>query len=138
MHFSKQLLTFAAMALSLSIGQAAIAQDKDARPNILFIFSDDHAYQSISAYGSLVNKTPNLDRIANEGMRFDRAFVTNSICGPSRAVVLTGKYGHLNGFVTNGNTFNGNQQTVSKLLQTAGYETAVIRVQSLLNLARHP
>ena len=126
MHFSKQLLTFAAMALSLSIGQAAIAQDKDARPNILFIFSDDHAYQSISAYGSLVNKTPNLDRIANEGMRFDRAFVTNSICGPSRAVVLTGKYGHLNGFVTNGNTFNGNQQTVSKLLQTAGYETAVI------------
>ena len=126
MHFSKQFLTFAAMALSLSIGQTAIAQDKDARPNILFIFSDDHAYQSISAYGSLVNKTPNLDRIANEGMRFDRAFVTNSICGPSRAVVLTGKYGHLNGFVTNGNTFNGNQQTVSKLLQTAGYETAVI------------
>ena len=79
MHFSKQLLTFAAMALSLSIGQAAIAQDKDTRPNILFIFSDDHAYQSISAYGSLVNKTPNLDRIANEGMRFDRAFVTLSL-----------------------------------------------------------
>ena len=126
MRFSKQLLTFAAMALSFSIGQASFAQDKDTRPNILFIFSDDHAYQSISAYGSVVNKTPNLDRIANEGMRFDRAFVTNSICGPSRAVVLTGKYGHLNGFVRNGNTFNGNQQTVSKLLQTAGYETAVI------------
>ena len=83
MRFSKQLLTFATMALSFSIGQASFAQDKDTRPNILFIFSDDHAYQSISAYGSVVNKTPNLDRIANEGMRFDRAFVTNSICGPS-------------------------------------------------------
>ena len=65
------------------------------RPNILFIFSDDHAYQAISAYGSNRNKTPNLDRIANEGMRFDRAFVTNSICAPSRAVVLTGKHSYV-------------------------------------------
>jgi arylsulfatase A-like enzyme len=67
------------------------------QPNILFIFSDDHAYQAISAYGSNRNQTPNLDRLANEGMRFDRAFVTNSICAPSRAVVLTGKHSHLNG-----------------------------------------
>ena len=126
MRNSKHFFVLATLLLSYSVTKAVEAQDKDSRPNILFIFSDDHAYQSISAYGSIVNKTPNLDRIANEGMRFDRAFVTNSICGPSRAVVLTGKYGHLNGFVRNGNTFNGNQQTVSKLLQKAGYQTAVI------------
>ena len=96
------------------------------RPNILFIMADDHAYQAISAYGSVVNKTPNLDRIARDGMRFDRCYVTNSICGPSRAVILTGKYSHLNGFVRNGNTFYGKQQTVAKLLQKADYQTAVV------------
>jgi hypothetical protein len=98
------------------------------RPNILFIFSDDHAYQAISAYGSNRNKTPNLDRIAKEGMRFDRAFVTNSICAPSRAVVLTGKHSHLNGQLTNGETFDGSQQTFPKLLQKR-----VIRPRSLAN-----
>src|SRR5437899_8611470 len=94
----------------------------DDRPNILFIFSDDHAYQAISAYDSSRNKTPNIDRIAKDGMRFDRAFVTNSICGPSRAVMMTGKYSHLNGFPDNAGSawFNGEQQTVSKLLQGAG------------------
>ena len=96
------------------------------RPNILFIMSDDHGYQALSCYGSKVNQTPNLDRIAREGMRFDRCFVTNSICGPARAVLLTGKYSHLNGFVRNGNRFNGEQQHVGKLLQAAGYQTAVI------------
>ncbi len=96
------------------------------RPNILFIMSDDHAFQAMSCYGSRVNQTPNLDRIANEGMRFDRCYVTNSICGPCRAVILTGKYSHLNGFERNGRTFNGEQQTVSKLLQVAGYQTAVV------------
>ena len=128
MRFPNRILAFVLLAAFIASVpfSSAIAQEKDTRPNILFIFSDDHAYQSISAYDSIVNKTPNLDRIANEGMRFDRAFVTNSICGPSRAVVLTGKYGHLNGFVRNGNTFNGHQQTVSKLLQKSGYETAVI------------
>ena len=95
------------------------------QPNILFIFSDDHAYQAISAYGSNRNQTPNLDRLANEGMRFDRAFVTNSICAPSRAVVLTGKHSHLNGQLTNGQTFDGSQQTFPKLLQKAGYQTAL-------------
>lgn len=99
---------------------------ENSRPNILFIMSDDHGYQAISAYGSKVNKTPNIDRIAKGGMRFDRCFVTNAICGPSRAVILTGKYGHLNGFVRNGNRFNGEQQHVAKLLQKAGYQTAVI------------
>ena len=96
------------------------------RPNILFIMSDDHGFQAMSCYGSRVNETPNLDRIAEEGMRFDRCYVTNSICGPSRAVILTGKYSHLNGFERNGRTFNGQQQTVSKLLQKAGYQTAVV------------
>src|SRR5262245_19283936 len=98
------------------------------RPNILFIMSDDHAYQAISAYGSNRNQTPNIDRLAKEGMRFDRAFVTNSICGPSRAVILTGKYSHLNGFPDNSAQawFNGQQQTAPKLLQAAGYATAMI------------
>jgi arylsulfatase A-like enzyme len=98
------------------------------RPNILFIMSDDHAYQAIGAYGSNRNQTPNIDRLAKEGMRFDRAFVTNSICGPSRAVILTGKYSHLNGFHDNGGRawFNGRQQTAPKLLQAAGYNTAMI------------
>ncbi|MDA1051659.1 MAG: sulfatase [Planctomycetota bacterium] len=117
-------ILLALVALTL-IGNVARAE-KDQRPNILFVFSDDHGYQALSCYGSKVNQTPNLDRIAKEGMRFDRCFVTNSICGPSRAVILTGKYSHLNGFVHNGNRFNGEQQTVSKLLQAAGYQTAMV------------
>jgi arylsulfatase A-like enzyme len=96
------------------------------RPNILFIMSDDHGYQALSCYGSRVNQTPNLDRIARDGMRFDRCFVTNSICGPSRATILTGKYSHLNGFARNGNRFYGEQQHVAKLLRAAGYQTAVV------------
>lgn len=96
------------------------------RPNILFIFTDDHASHSISAYGSVINKTPNLDRIAEEGMLFKNCFCTNSICGPSRAVIQTGKYSHKNGFYMNGNKFDGSQQTFPKLLKASGYETAVI------------
>ena len=94
--------------------------------NILFIFTDDHAYQAISAYGSNRNKTPNIDRLAKEGMLFDRAFVTNSICAPSRAVILTGKHSHLNGQLTNGQRFDGEQQTFPKLLQKKGYQTAMV------------
>ena len=71
------------------------------RPNILFIISDDHGYQAVSAYGAGLNKTPNIDRIAAEGVRFDRCYVTNSLCGPSRACILTGKYSHKNGFFDN-------------------------------------
>ena len=112
--------------LSLAPTLSTAVRAADSRPNILFIMSDDHGYQAMSCYGSKVNKTPNLDRIARDGMRFDRCFVTNSICGPSRAVILTGKYNHLNGFERNGRTFNGNQQTVAKLLQKAGYQTAVV------------
>jgi len=99
------------------------------RPNVLFIFSDDHAPHAIGAYGGWlrsVNPTPNIDRLASQGMLFRNSFCTNSICGPSRAVILTGKHSHLNGFMRNGNKFDGTQQTFPKLLQKAGYQTAMI------------
>jgi arylsulfatase A-like enzyme len=98
------------------------------QPNILFIFSDDHAWQAISAYNESrrLLDTPNFDRLAREGMRFDRCLVPNSICGPSRATILTGKYSHLNGFYNNSNSrFDGSQVTFPKLLQAAGYQTAL-------------
>jgi arylsulfatase A-like enzyme len=96
-----------------------------ARPNIVFVMSDDHAAHAISAYGSRVNSTPNLDRLAHEGMLFRNAFVTNSICTPSRAAILTGLYSHKNG-VPVFNRFDGSQSTVAKLLQAAGYHTGMI------------
>ncbi len=108
------------------LAAAALAQPAPSPPNILFIMADDHAYQAISAYGSTRNETPNIDRIANEGVRLDRCFVTNSICGPSRAVILTSKHSHINGFKHNGDQFDGTQQTYPKLLQHAGYQTALI------------
>lgn len=95
-------------------------------PNIIFIFTDDHAPKALSAYGSGLNHTPHLDRLATEGMKFERCLVTNAICGPSRAVVLTGKYSHLNGFMCNFNKFDGQQQTFPKILRNHGYETAII------------
>ena len=101
----------------------------DKRPNILFIYSDDHAAPAISAYKSFLSgviETPNLDRLANKGMRFDNAFCTNSICTPARATVLTGKYSHKNGALTLDVPFDGGQQTFPKLLQKAGYYTAMI------------
>tara|TARA_B100000927_G_scaffold116507_3_gene94302 strand:- start:5366 stop:7018 length:1653 start_codon:yes stop_codon:yes gene_type:complete len=115
-------------AALLMLGSASL--QANTRPNIVFVFSDDHATQAISCYGgrlAQVAPTPNLDRIAEEGMRFTRCMVTNSICGPSRATILTGKYSHLNGFYKNEATkFDGSQQTFPKLLQQAGYETAII------------
>jgi arylsulfatase A-like enzyme len=114
--------------LVLAGSTLALAADAH-RPNIVFLFSDDHAYQAISAYGDArkLIETPNIDRLAKEGMRFDRCLVPNSICGPSRATVLTGKYNHLNGFVNNSNCrFDGAQMTFPKLLQSAGYQTAMI------------
>jgi arylsulfatase A-like enzyme len=78
----------------------------DERPNIVFVFSDDHAAQAIGAYGSIINETPHIDRLAKEGMVFRNAFVTNSICAPSRAVILTGKHSHLNGILTNRDSFD--------------------------------
>ncbi len=103
----------------------ALGQSSPARPNILFIMSDDHAAHSISAYGSRVNQTPHMDRLAREGMRFANCFAVNSICSPSRATILTGKYSHLNGVPTF-NRFDGSQPTVAKYLQKAGYYTGMI------------
>ncbi|AQT69426.1 Arylsulfatase [Anaerohalosphaera lusitana] len=102
------------------------ADEKSKKPNIVFIFSDDHAVQAISAYGSKINKTPNIDRIAKEGAILDRCYCCNSICAPSRAAILTGKHSHANGLMTNLNTFDGSQQTFPKLLQKAGYQTGLI------------
>ena len=113
--------TFLVAALTLI---SAVAQDS--RPNIVFIFTDDNCQQALSAYDATRMATPNMDRIAEGGMLFNRCYVTNGICGPSRAVIQTGKHSHLNGFVRNGNTFNGDQQTFPKLLNAAGYQTAVI------------
>lgn len=112
--------------LFLTLSSFSLSAEQE-KPNIVFIFSDDHAYQAISAYGSNRNQTPHLDRLAAEGMRFDRCLVTNSICGPSRATILTGTYNHINGFVDNaGCKFDGSQVTFPKLLQEASYQTAVI------------
>ncbi|MDG2014294.1 MAG: sulfatase [Pirellulaceae bacterium] len=99
------------------------------RPNIVFIFSDDHANHAIGAYEGLfasVNPTPNIDALAAKGMLFQNSFCTNSICGPSRAVILTGLHSHKNGFRKNGDNFDGSQLTFPKLLQKAGYRTAMI------------
>ena len=94
--------------------------------NILYIMCDDHSYQTISAYDHRFIETPNIDRIANEGVRFTNSFVANSLSGPSRACLLTGKHSHKNGFTDNTKRFDGSQQTFPKLLQQAGYQTAVV------------
>ena len=96
------------------------------KPNILFIMSDDHAAHAMSCYGSVINKTPNIDRIAHGGMLLENCFCVNSICAPSRATILTGKHGHLNGVKTLADRFDGRQQTFPKLLQSAGYQTAIV------------
>jgi arylsulfatase A-like enzyme len=121
----------AALGLMAFISPAASQPDPARKPNIIYIMSDDHAYQAISAYGGPLKylaPTPNIDRIARDGMRFDRCLVTNSISGPCRAVILTGKYSHINGFLKNEGQkpFDGSQQTFPKLLQKAGYNTAII------------
>jgi arylsulfatase A-like enzyme len=128
-EFLKRLgyMTGSAAALSILSDGISLSQTiNKRRPNIIFIMSDDHASHAMSCYGSKINKTPNLDRIANEGMRFTNSFCTNSICAPCRAVILTGKYSHLNGIIDNRKKFDGSQQTFPKLLQKAGYKTAMI------------
>lgn len=121
-------VSFACVSLILVWGHSAArleAAEGPTRPNILFIFSDDHAQHAISAYGSKVNKTPHLDRLAVEGARFTNSFVTNSICTPSRATLLTGQYSHLNG-VPVFNRFDGTRDNVAKHLQAGGYHTGMI------------
>lgn len=112
--------------LSLLLSVAKI-QGQDKKPNVVIIISDDHSYQTIGAYGAKIGKTPNIDRIANEGGTFHRAFVNNSICGPSRATLLTGKYSHKNGFKDNETSnFDFSQDLFVKNLQEGGYKTAWI------------
>ena len=114
---------------SVAPALAAVGGPQPPRPNILFIMSDDHAWQAVSAYGEArqLIQTPNIDRLAKEGMRFDRCLVNNALCGPSRASTLTGTYSHINGFYNNTNCrFDGSQITFPKLLQGVGYQTAMI------------
>lgn len=123
-HQTSAVLAACLLALSAcEPGQRAAA---DARPNILFVFADDHAAHAVSAYGSQINETPQIDRLAQEGMLFHNAFVTNAICAPSRAVILTGVHSHANGIFTNRERFDSTQVTFPKLLQQAGYQTAII------------
>ncbi|MDR3714672.1 MAG: sulfatase [Puia sp.] len=112
--------------MAFSIGIMAQSGREARRPNIIFILSDDHAYQAISAYGSKLAQTPNIDRIAREGALFTRAMVANSICGPSRATLLTGKYSHKNGYTLNERRFDTRQPVFPSLLQQNGYQTAWI------------
>ena len=116
------LLTLAVAA------EVTAASDATERPNIVFIMSDDHAVRAVSAYGNSLMPTPNIDRLARNGMRFDRAYVGNAICGPSRATMMTGLHSHANGFYSNewSGPFDGEQQTLPKLLRAGGYTTAVI------------
>ena len=120
---------------SLSAVLPACAEERkhpaeDERPNIIFIMSDDHARQAISIYGHSIGQiapTPHIDRIGKEGAVFYNNYCCNSISGPSRAAILTGKHSHKNGFMRNGNKgFDGSQQTLPKILQANGYETAII------------
>lgn len=127
----RSLILFLFVALSAAACTTKETEEATASgpPNILFIFSDDHAFQAISAYEdrfSQLAPTPNIDRIADRGVRFDRAYVTNSICAPSRATILTGAHSHVNGHRTNGDIFDGEQITFPKLLRENGYTTALI------------
>lgn len=107
------------------------------RPNLLFVMSDDHAAHAISAYGSLINSTPQLDRIATGGMRFDVCCCTNSICTPSRAAILTGTYNHVNGVTTLDTPMDNSLHTFPRLLHAAGYQTALYGKWHLGHGSRH-
>ncbi|KOH42811.1 hypothetical protein NC99_43680 [Sunxiuqinia dokdonensis] len=124
----KPILTNSLALLTATAGIVGCApkEQEPKRPNIVFIMSDDHAYQAISAYGHGLNQTPNIDRLAKEGAIFTRATVTNSICAPSRAVLLTGKHSFVNGKVDNIQPFDWEQDNFPKLLQANGYQTAMI------------
>ena len=113
------------VALTVGAGSAAGQNPPAGRPNIIFIMTDDHAAHAIGAYGSRVNETPHIDRLAREGALLASVFATNSICTPSRASILTGQYSHING-VTVFNRFDSSRVTVARLLQQAGYHTGLI------------
>lgn len=118
-------MRYAAVPLSL-VALTACGDRQLRRPNIIVMMTDDHTAQAMSCYGSLLVETPNLDRLAREGMLFENCYVSNAISGPSRACILTGKYSHVNGFTDNSRTFDGDQPTFPKVLHDAGYQTAMI------------
>jgi arylsulfatase A-like enzyme len=123
------LLLLLAASPPLAQAQPAGSDDSAERPNIVFIFSDDHAVQALGAYDrrlAAFNPTPNLDRLAQQGMLFKNAFVTNSICVPSRGAILTGQFGHKTGLKTNGSRIDPGQTTFPKRLKEAGYQTAIV------------
>ena len=119
----KHFLTI--LVLVLVLGCTRENKETQPRPNILFIMSDDHAYQAISAYDQKLINTPNIDRIAEGGAIFENACVTNSICAPSRATILTGKHNHINGKIDNRSPFDTTQITFPQLFKKAGYQTAM-------------
>jgi arylsulfatase A-like enzyme len=121
----KKILLSLLLISVVSVAFFAFKPKKQKRPNIVFIMSDDHAYQAISAYDKRLTQTPNIDRIASEGMLFSNACVTNSICAPSRAVILTGKHSHLNGKIDNYFPFDTTNITFPQILQQNGYQTAM-------------
>jgi arylsulfatase A-like enzyme len=128
---SQRLLLIVAITLVFSSCKQELTKKstENKRPNIIFVMSDDHAIQALSAYGHPISQlapTPNIDRIAKKGALFTQSFVTNSICGPSRAVILTGKHSHINGFRQNGDHFDGSQSTLPKMLKQSGYQTAIV------------
>ena len=120
-----KIVSFLSLLLFASSVWAQTPSPTSARPNIIFIMADDHAYQAISAYSNRLIETPNIDRIAKMGMLFTNATVTNSICAPSRATILTGKHSHLNGKIDNDFPFDTTNVTFPQLFQDAGYQTAM-------------
>lgn len=123
-----KLFCFSSVGVSsLALTSCSEPQKQDERFNIVYIMTDDHTAQMMSCYDNRYVETPNLDRIAAEGVKFTNSFVANSLSGPSRACMLTGKHSHANGFYDNTTcVFDGSQQTMPKLLQQAGYQTAII------------
>src|ERR1035441_6539662 len=119
------MLSYTRRELLGLLGSAALAKGRP-QPNILYIMADDHAAHAISAYGSRINQTPNIDRIARGGVRLSNCFCTNSICTPSRAAILTGQYSHKNGVYTLDDALDPKRNHVAKELQRAGYQTAMI------------
>lgn len=124
-------IVYTSVLVGLGSCSTPAEEQETEHPNIIFIMSDDHATHAISAYGGIYDEyapTPNIDRLANEGLRLNNVFCTNAICGPSRASILTGQYSHSNGYYKNesGGQFNADQWTFPQALQQGGYQTAMV------------
>ncbi|MDD4631704.1 MAG: sulfatase [Proteiniphilum sp.] len=121
-----KILKYTGVSLLAATALSSCTKEENRKPNIIFIMTDDHATNAISCYGSNLIQTPNIDRLAKEGIRFENSYAVNALSGPSRACILTGKFSHINGFKDNHSLFNGNQQTFPKILRENGYQTAMI------------